>query len=52
MLGASLVWTATLAALWSLRERPAATVEATPGRDTLGPAAPHTPTDDPHLASL
>jgi cytochrome c oxidase assembly protein subunit 15 len=50
MLGASLVWTATLAALWSLRERPAA-VEATPAHEASAGPAPLTQAEDPHLAA-
>jgi cytochrome c oxidase assembly protein subunit 15 len=39
MLGASLVWTGTLAVLWSLRERPITADQHTPFGDTA-PAAP------------
>jgi cytochrome c oxidase assembly protein subunit 15 len=50
MLGASLVWTATLAALWNLRERPAA-VEAMPAHEASAGPAPVTRADDPHLTA-
>ena len=46
MLGASLVWTATLAALWSLRERP-----DLPGPVPTPPAADNTPANQPLTAT-